>query len=90
VTPLTQVIIPNRERLAFSGSVTVRTTRAATFLRVHQAQSLLSVLGVNADLSCVPSCNDELTNLSVGRLFRSMASGFLIRACCLLADAIHN
>ena len=36
MTPLTQVILANCEGLAFSRSVAVRATWAATFLRVHK------------------------------------------------------
>jgi hypothetical protein len=49
VTPLAQVIIANCEGLAFSRSVAVRATWAATFLRGHKRSSHRSALDVNAD-----------------------------------------
>ena len=49
MTPLTQVILANCECLAFSRSVAVRATWAATFLRVHKRSSHRSALDVNAD-----------------------------------------
>ena len=75
MTSLAQVIIANCERWAFSGSVTVRATWAATFFSVHKrlvptgrhSMSMLTLVDHDGDyiaLSILPKSLSDMINQS--------------------------